>query len=447
MKISRILHAGYVFESVNTKIAFDPIFENPFSRNCYAFPSVQFDHEEIRNLKFDAVFISHYHDDHCSFESLDFLDRDTPIYLFCIFEELFSLIKELGFKNVQSLSLNQAVQVGSIEIIPRRALDADVDSLFQIKAEGLNVLNVVDSWIDYETLDLLVHEAPWDMVLWPFQTMREIPVLAPTRAEPACLELPEEWIEQIQKLNPKYIVPSSCQFNQEPWSWYNHAMFPISYAQFEKEMKSALPQGQVVRMNPGVSFSLDKSSLSLTSPLSWVRPMGDQNVDFDFRSDLKVPTTAQIAANFSPLSAEQTQRVFDYCRSGLLEKYRSLEISMNPYFEKPRLWQLSVYDHTGQVQNFSYQLNGAKIELVSDIDRLAWTTEVPLSKLYAALETGESLTSMYVRINDRVFSEEIEKEIQSADVVEDPLVRCLFNGSFGSYQIEQLKRIKGRAQN
>jgi putative membrane protein len=71
LKISRILHAGYVFECAGRRIVFDPIFENPFSRNCHAFPAVRFDLEQIRALPVDAVFISHFHDDHCSFESLD----------------------------------------------------------------------------------------------------------------------------------------------------------------------------------------------------------------------------------------------------------------------------------------------------------------------------------------------------------------------------------------
>ncbi|MGZ3803759.1 MAG: MBL fold metallo-hydrolase, partial [Pseudobdellovibrionaceae bacterium] len=62
----------------------------------------------------------------------------------------------------------------------------------------------------------------------------------------------------------------------------------------------------------------------------------------------------------------------------------------------------------------------------------------------AALELGEALTSMYMRINDMVFEPEIEKEIHSADIVEDPLIRCLFNGVFGAYQLAQLKRLKAR---
>ena len=97
MKISRILHAGYVFEHGGTTIAFDPIFENPFSRNCHAFPDVRFDLEQIGQLKLDAVFISHFHDDHCSLESLQHLSKTTPVYLYCVHDELFEMLGQLGF--------------------------------------------------------------------------------------------------------------------------------------------------------------------------------------------------------------------------------------------------------------------------------------------------------------------------------------------------------------
>jgi hypothetical protein len=245
LKISRILHAGYVFECDNTQIVFDPIFENPFSINCQAYPSVEFDYKQIRQIKFAAVFISHFHDDHFSIESLNYLDRITPIFAYCVFDELFVLIRELGFENIYSLQIDIAVRINSFEIIPRRALDAQVDSIFQIKVQGINVLNVVDSWIDHSTLDLLSQHGPWDMVLWPFQTMRELEVLTPSRAIPASCELPEEWLEQLKILNPRYVVPSSCQFVLESWSWYNHAFFPISYAQFKREINSILPRFSV----------------------------------------------------------------------------------------------------------------------------------------------------------------------------------------------------------
>jgi hypothetical protein len=442
LKISRILHAGYVFEYKGTQIAFDPIFENPFSRNCYAFPSVRFDHEQIKGLQFSAVFISHYHDDHCSLQSLSLLDRRTPIYIYCLFEELSSWIRELGFTDVHSLKLDTSVVIDSLEVIPRRALDADVDSIFQIKAGRLNVLNVVDSWIDDSTLKQLVKCGPWDLVLWPFQTMLEVEVLVPSRLSSASRELPPEWIPQLKALNPRYVVPSSCQFIHESWSWYNQALFPITYAQFKKEILAALPKSQVVRMNPSVAVELTSKTLRTSSALSWVIPQGNQDVDYEFSAEVRPPPTTEIARHFAPLTAEQVMRVQSYCCADLIQKYKTLGAPEDIYFSKQRIWKLSLYDYKGEVMDYYYQIEGSKIELSFPIKGpLGWTTEVSVAKLYAALEDGEALTSMYLRINHLDLDAEFESELKSVDPLEDPLVRCLFNGVFGAYQRNQLYKL------
>jgi hypothetical protein len=443
LRISRILHAGYVFECEGTQIAFDTIFENPFSRNCHAFPDVRFDVAQIRALKLDAVFISHFHDDHCSLESLDLLDRATPLYIYCLFPELFAMVRQLGFSNVHCLKIDAPVSIGPFEVIPREALDSDVDSMFQIKAAGLNVLNVVDSWIDPEALPELARHAPWDMVLWPFQTMREIEVLSPSRAGPVAPQLPDDWIDQLRFLNPRYVVPSSCQFLQEPWSWYNHAFFPITYLQFQHEIEAALPGTKVIRLNPSVSIMLDQTSLQAASPLPWVQPVGEQDVDYQYHAGTMAPPTALIATRFAPLTPEQHARVTGFCKTGLLEKYRDMELGEDSFFGKERNWQLSVFDHAGACTTYHYRIEGDRIEaLVSAQLPLAWTTEIPESKLYAALELGESLTSMYMRINDALFDAAIEEDIARADVTDDPLIRCLFNDVFGAYQAAQLRRLQ-----
>jgi hypothetical protein len=69
-----------------------------------------------------------------------------------------------------------------------------------------------------------------------------------------------------------------------------------------------------------------------------------------------------------------------------------------------------------------------------------WLTEVAACKVYAALEKGESLTSMYVRINDAVFDAGSEADLVEADIVDDPLIRCLFDERVGAYQAAQLAR-------
>lgn len=437
MKISRILHAGYLLESKGTQIAFDTIFETPFSRNCHAFPKVSFDQTQIQNLKLDAVFISHFHDDHWSMDSLALLDKETPIYGFCVFEEFFALTKKLGFKKVHSLKLNQPVQIGSFMVTPRRALDEDVDSLFQIQTEGLNILNVVDSWIDYETLDLLVQQGPWDLIMWPFQTMREMEVLSPSRAEPAFRELPPEWIEQLKLLKPQYIIPSSCQFQMEEWSWYNKAFFPITYAQFKNEITQALPSAEVVRLDPSLSIELSKENVSASAALPWMKLLAGESVDYAYDPNQSIPATAEIAKKLEPVSEGIRSRVQKYCRIEILDRYSSLEEPEDSYFNKPFIWQLSVYDNDGKAEIFYNLIEQGKIQPTTaqkGAQPIGWQTEVPMVKLYAALEQGESLTSMYIRINDGPGAPD-------ADIMQDPLVRCLFDGIFAGYQKAQLRNM------
>ncbi len=442
LKVSRVLHAGYVFECGKTRILFDPILQNPFSHNCYAFPDVRFDEKKIAELHFEAIFVSHFHDDHCCFESLNKLKKTIPIFMFCVHEEMFRLLHQLGFRCVYSLALDVSVAVNEFVITPRRALDADVDCLFQISAAGKNVLNVVDSWIDDETLTLLAQQPRWDLVLWPFQTMRELEVLSPARAKPPDCGLPQEWLSQLKTLNPRAVVPSSCQFQQESWSWYNAMFFPISYKFFSAELHAKLPQIQIIRLNPSVSIEIEEDNIFSAASLDWVSPNGDQNVDYFFNPKFLPPSTAEVAMYFKALSPSELQQVMDYCRFELPKQYRHLQHYQSSFFDTECIWELNVFDHLGQRQTLQYSINNSEIELLpSSIRQPSWCTDVIATKLYAALHFGECLTSMYLRINDVSFAPLIEAQLIDVELTEDPLVRSLFEGRFGAYQQAQLKRL------
>lgn len=444
LKISRILHAGYIFESSGVKIAFDPIFESPFSGNCHAFPPVRFDLNRISKLELAAVFISHFHDDHCSLESLNLLDKDTPIFLFCEHPELFAWIRELGFHRVTPLKIDSPVQLGPFQVTARRALDREVDCLFQIQTAGANVLNVVDSWIDDETLKDLAREGPWDLVLWPFQTMQELQILTPTRTRFEAAEIPKEWLEQLEALNPKCVVPSSCQFQMEDWSWYNQRFFPVSYKMFADEVQRRIPETEILRLDPGQSVSFENGQWAPSTPLPWIDLLNKSQPDYVYPEHVTIPPTRDIAKHFPALTPDQREEVFEYCETGIVHRFAAFEPELEGYFTKPRVWRLSVYDSSGAVTHFDYRLQGNHLERIDDSTGFQWLTEVPAFKLHGALSEGESLTSMYLRINDGEFSTEAENDLKDLDCVqEDPLIRSLFNGVFGAYQRAQLRRIQG----
>lgn len=443
-KVSRILHAGYIFEFESDLIAFDPIFETPFSVNCHAFPNIKFDAQQIKNLELSAVFISHYHEDHCSLESLNLLNKDIPIYIFCRHSELIQMISELGFKNVYSLDLNREIQIGAFKVIPRRALDEEVDSLFQIQVGRWQILNVVDSWIDPDTLDLLATQGKWDLILWPFQTMRELEVISPSRFAASDRKLPHEWLEQIRILNPRAIIPSSCQFQMEEWSWYNKAFFPISYQIFESEMSKILPLAACLRLDPGSSIDINhENDCRRSKSLSWVIPIGNQDVDYQYDDKLLPPSQAQVATYFRELSVLEKERVLKFCTSEIIDLWNQQEISEEDYFQDQKLWKLKLYPKEGTSIDFIYKFNQGKVSLAPyEEGKLSWLTEISMTKLFSALELGESLTSIYIRINEQLFSEDVERSLKEVDMLEDPLLRCVYKGQIFSYQKFQLKKLK-----
>ncbi len=357
------------------------------------------------------------------------------------------MVKELGFRHVHPLKLNSTIHIGAIEVTPHRALDADVDSIFHIKAGGFNVLNVVDSWIDDATLRLLTKTQQWDVILWPFQTMREIEVISPRNAEPASKHLPEEWIEQLKVLRPKFIVPSSCQFSMESWSWYNQAFFPITYAQFQKEIEQALPETKVIRMDPSFGIELENGTALKSTSLPWVTINGEQEVDYNYQENITPARTSEIAKQFQALNDWQTEIILQFCETKLPLEFNSMEAPPDDYFSEPRNWRLLVYNHLGEAIKFDYELRDGKLEhLQTENKTVSWLTEIPISKLYGALEKGEALTSLYIRVNDMNFPSGIERNIRTVDVLLDPLIRCLFHGKFGAYQAYQLKQIVSAKQ-
>lgn len=432
LTLFRILHAGYVFACGDTRIVFDPIFETPFAGNCHAYPDVRFDHARIRRQRFAAVFISHYHDDHCSFSSLDLIARETPIYLYCVHEEMFALIRKLGFTTVHALAIDRPVRVGEFTVTPIRAFDADVDCIFGVSAGAINVLNVVDALIDDDTLAALA-SVRWDVVLWPFQTMRELAVLAPDRAEPAEPRLPPEFLTQLRALDPRVVVPSSCQFRLEPWSWMNDWFFPVSYARFAREVGEALPHARVLRLDPARALRIDRSpAVYDAASLDWVVPTGGDLVDYAFDPTRTPTPTAELARHFAGLDPEQRARVDAFCRGGLAARYEILGGPAN-WAAEPVDWRLVVYDHAGHAQTFDYRITGDQMRpLDTAVARPTWITEIVAAKLRAALEDGEALTSLYLRI---------VRAPPAADVLDDPLVRVLYTGVFAATQKAQLRTL------
>lgn len=443
--INRILHAGYIFDDGYSKIVFDPLVENPFSYNCYAFPHVSIDVSKIKNTKYDAIFISHYHDDHLSLKSLQYFDRHIPIYLYSHYDVFFELLRDLGFTEVHKIHLNQVVQIHNFAVTAWPALESDVDTIFQIQNKDINVLNVVDSWIDWQTHSKL-SQLQWDVILWPFQIMREKEVLSPNRLKHENIDFPQAWTEQIKGLNPRYIVPSSCQFRFEDWSWYNHHFFAVTYQQFKQMISTNLKNTEVIILDPGQGYLFDKSCTKMASHLDWITIDEVRHSDYELNLNVVPSHTSNIAHHFQQLQSQESIQVHQFCQNEIPRKLTSIFQNTNQesyWKEKTKNWKLIVYDHLGQPISYIYCIDSESVTLLSadTVDVIDWQTEILEFKLYSAMINGESLISLYVRINDILFTDQVEKNLTDIDLLEDPLLKCLYSEDVAHYQKRQLKLI------
>lgn len=407
----------------------DPVFEIPFSQNCFPFPACTFDEIEIKKLKIDAIFISHIHDDHLCFKSLNRMDRATAIYLYAHEEIYFRMLKALGFQSVHQLKINNTVQIkNEILVTPRLALDSNVDCLLHIQMGETHILNVVDSWVDPQALQDMKRVNKWDLVLWPFQTMRELQVLQPSIASRET-EIPIEWAEVLKTLNPKAIVPSSCQFQHESWSWYNQALFPISYKDFENWCAIHIPNAKFVRLDPGQTVELTKTKLNRLAPLSFV-DLKNENEDYKYNMNYKGQSLDEIATHF-PILGQSQRRFIEHLLENEIPKFLiNNKDDMNSFFIEGCRWKLNVYWGQKEVSEKNYVISKNS----KAIPKNEWLTEICGYKLYSAWQKGETLTSLYMRINDQAFSNHL-------DVLEDPLIHFLFDGKAHQFHLNQLDEL------
>lgn len=448
--VSRVFHAGYQFEAGNVRILFDPIFENPMSVNCYSHSKIDFDLEKIKKIDFDAVFISHIHDDHLSLQSLYYLKKEIPIYIFCTDDLYVDLIQKVGFTNVIKLHLNDLIQIQDLSVKCLPALDRDVDCLFHIKYKDCHILNVIDSWIDWDTCKKLSQMNRWDLILWPFQQMRELEVLCPSRSVVSDRKVPEEHLQQLQMLNPKKIIASSCQFIHEEWSWYRHHYFPISYELFEKQIKHILPNTEVIRLEPSYSFELSDSQSQAVPKLDWIKIDLESITDYNYQPNIPPQNLTEITEHFPKLDVEQMNVCEQFLQFELNQRWQMLDHENDEYPKSNFNWLLILYEPIDSSirsemnqRKLFFEINKNGIHYVESVkqDQIHWLTEICLFKLYQAIAYAESLSSLYIRINDRKLDDPNWKSMFDFDLIADPLLRILYEGKIGHYQGQQLKKI------
>ena len=157
--------------------------------------------------------------------------------------------------------------------------------------------------------------------------------------------------------------------------------------------------------------------------------------------------TAQIAKNLPKISLDEKKQIDNFCKEQIPLKFeKNLDASAEDSFWKgeSKKWKLIVYSELAKQKSYFYKIEDGKIfsiDYIHDFE-LDWLTEITEYKLYSALNNGESLTSLYIRINDIKLNDKAEINLQDIDLLEDPLLQCLYNEDIAQYQRRQLIQIR-----
>jgi UDP-MurNAc hydroxylase len=112
MEVEFLGHAGFVVECGGVSILIDPWFFPAFLRSWFPYPDNRFLLDEVAGRSFDAVYVSHVHEDHFDRRFLERLDRSTPVL--CADYRSRSLLrawKSLGFRDVTVLGHGDSLQL------------------------------------------------------------------------------------------------------------------------------------------------------------------------------------------------------------------------------------------------------------------------------------------------------------------------------------------------
>lgn len=429
----RILHAGYIFESSRAKIIFDPIFENPFCGNGYSYPPVEFDVDQIRAQRFDAVFLSHIHEDHFSSKSLNYLSRETPLYLYAQDMRYVSFLQEMGFASVQLLKIHDQIEIADISVKVLKALDESVDAIFFIQRGSIKILNVVDSWIHPEEM-IFLRSQKWDLVLWPFQVFREWEVLAPERYQMENRDYPPELLESLGSLQAQTVIPSSCQFLQESWWSLRSQYFVNSYKNFEQQLSHLRGDSdlfQFLRLDPGETVQFEEGNWRIADSLSWVKkqelePLLKYERDYHIGDgeEARSVSVEEISSFLPELSSSELSELKKRINSFPTD-YGHLNFA-GSYFQNDQIWLLRLWLNPGQKIDFRFSFKDHQLQICSDSALpFHWLTEISAYKLLRAMKSQELLNSLYLQVNGQDPQLDRLALGRDWDVLEDPLVQIL----------------------
>ncbi|MER5742942.1 MBL fold metallo-hydrolase [Streptomyces sp. NPDC002225] len=204
MRVTRVQHTCFVFDSEDGRLVVDPALDyfgnlwSPRGRNRLASQLLS---------EVSAVVITHSHSDHFHLPTLLHFDRETPIAIpsgdgsseFPMASEL----ADYGFTNVIEMEPMKAVQLAGIDVTSVPAPDS-IEGIAQqsllLERGSLRILHGADTLEDFETLEEIARERPVRVAMLPLNCSLNYQNLRNQMS-------PGTFLEAARILQPEAMVP------------------------------------------------------------------------------------------------------------------------------------------------------------------------------------------------------------------------------------------------
>ncbi len=333
MKFTNIGGATAILEHRGKRILFDPWLDDGiFHGSWFHWPPAAASIDQLG--RFDYVYISHIHEDHCSAGTIRHINRDAEIIIMDRqpnFVAQFLRANDFNFAKIhlvpprQGLQLPNGLFVDMIEADPGNEMAYLIDSSIVIHWDGYVIFNANDCQPYADGIAYLnKHYPKIDLALLPFSG---------GSGYPSCyLNLSEEekliekqrilqqriasFVENTQRIDPRYVVPFADQYviggsRSHLNRYVSHGSCP---GVVEPQVKAAGLGDRLLLLNSGQSFDLETACKEPPKPY---RMFTDADREVYVAKHLTAHTYDHERVSFS--RSVPTDRLVKYARQRLWE--------------------------------------------------------------------------------------------------------------------------------
>ncbi len=271
LKISVLSHACLLLEYGKKRILFDPwLMGSAYYGSWFLEPDIGIN---PRELKVDAIVITHPHPDHFHLETLNLMDKNTPIHFPGFPSRIIENgLRTIGWRNVNSEAWDCEFKVAediSLRFLQPRSLWEDSATLLRVeKGETfftwLNLVDagsVIDEYLIPE-LDLL--SSAFDQgasgypLTWTQITKKNQVLILEEQRNQTLLNLPSK----SKQLHAKHFLPFAghWKLGLNEHKSYADLIPHTSFSQLEKSFKQIAPDTKFLGLLPGDTFDFFSSA-------------------------------------------------------------------------------------------------------------------------------------------------------------------------------------------